>query len=125
MPKPIHNRPISRYSAAPDGRITTPPGSPKILIHVRRGRFFAVYCNQPAKVLCVETKGKPQQAVDPRYLEFLSLISPQTSIKLVGRCGTSVDHMLAMQFDEPMNQDLHRVLMAHEIMLDEDWPDVE
>jgi len=30
-----------------------------------------------------------------------ALISPQTSVKVVGGCGTSVTHMLAMAFDDP------------------------
>ena len=56
---------------------------------------------------------------------FLSLISPQTSIKVVGGYGTAVDHVLAMAFDDPsMEDDLRRTLDAHEIVLDDEWPDI-
>jgi len=45
--------------------------------------------------------------------------------KLVGGYGTTVDHVLAMPFDDPlMDDDLCRVLSAHEIVLDGDWPDI-
>ena len=108
-----------------DGRITVPPGSPKILIHTRQGRCVGIYCDQPAKVLVVETQDNPRRAVHPLSLAMLSLISPQTSVKLVGRYGTSVDGVLAMAFDDPaMDDDLRRVLNAHEIVLEDDWPDV-
>ncbi|MGO9108209.1 MAG: hypothetical protein ACLP9L_03155 [Thermoguttaceae bacterium] len=54
-----------------------------------------------------------------------AMMSPQTSVKVVGACGTSVAHMLAMPFDDPtMDDDLCRVLDAHEIVLGEEWPDV-
>jgi hypothetical protein len=53
------------------------------------------------------------------------MVSPQTSAKLVGSYGTAVNHVLAMAFDEPsMDDDLRRVLDAHEIMLDGEWPDI-
>ncbi len=50
---------------------------------------------------------------------MLSIISPQTSAKLVGGYGTAVDHVLAMAFD-----DLRRVLDSHEVVLDGEWPDI-
>ena len=54
-----------------------------------------------------------------------AMISPQTSAKLAGGYGTSVDHVLAMAFDDPsMDDDLCRVLNAHEIVLGEEWADV-
>ncbi len=34
-----------------------------------------------------------------------SLISPQTSAKMVGGCGTAVDHVLAMAFNDPSMDD--------------------
>ena len=53
------------------------------------------------------------------------MISPQTSTKLVEGYGTSIDRVLAIAFDNPtMDDDLRRVLNAHEIVLDEEWPDV-
>jgi hypothetical protein len=56
---------------------------------------------------------------------MLSMISPQTSVKLVGGYGTAVDHVLRMGFDDPwMDDDLRRVLDAHEVLLDREWPDV-
>jgi hypothetical protein len=56
---------------------------------------------------------------------MLSMISPQTSDKVVGGYGTAVDHVLAMAFDDPsMDDDLYRTLNAHEIVLGDDWPDV-
>ncbi len=79
----------------PDGSITRPPGSPKILIHSRRGRCVGIYCDQPAKVLCVETEDDPRRAVQPSYQTTLPMTSPQSSVKLVGGYGTAVDHGLA------------------------------
>jgi hypothetical protein len=56
---------------------------------------------------------------------MLSIISPQTSAKVVGGYGTAVDHVLAMAFNDPsMDDDLRRVLDAHEVVLDGEWPDV-
>jgi hypothetical protein len=43
-----------------------------------------IYCDQPAKVLCVETCGGRQFASNPQHLAVVSLISPQTSVKVVG-----------------------------------------
>ena len=102
-----------------------PPGSPKILIHTRQGRCVGIYCDQPAKVLIVETQDDIQRAVHPSCLAMLSMISPQTSVKVVGGYGTTVDHVLAMAFDDPsMDDDLCRVLEAHETVLGGEWPDV-
>ena len=51
-----------------------------------------------------------------------AIISPQTSVKVVGGCGTSVDRMLAMAFDDPsMDADLREILTAHEIVLSKEW----
>jgi hypothetical protein len=56
---------------------------------------------------------------------MLSIISPQTSSKLVGGYGTAVDHVLAMAFnDRSMDDDLRRTLDAHEVVLEGEWPDV-
>jgi hypothetical protein len=56
---------------------------------------------------------------------MLSIIDPQKSIKLVGGYGTSVGHVLAMAFGDPdMDDDLRQVLEAHEVVLDDDWPDI-
>ena len=55
-----------------------------------------------------------------------AIISPETSVKVVGSRGTSVAHMLAMAFDDPsMDADLRDALAAHEIVLGEEWADVE
>jgi hypothetical protein len=114
-----------REFTTPDGLITVPAGSPKIVIHTRQGRCVGIYCDQPAKVLCVETQGDPRRAVHPSSLAVLSMVSPQTSTKLVGGYGTAVDHVLAMAFDDPwMDDDLRQVLNAHEVVLDGEWPDV-
>jgi hypothetical protein len=44
---------------------------------------------------------------------------------VVSSCGTAVDHVLAMAFDDPsMDDDLRRALNAHEVVLDGEWPDV-
>ena len=52
------------------------------------------------------------------------MISPQTSVKVVGGYGTSVSYMLAMAFDDPsMDADLRETLDAHEIVLGEPWTD--
>ncbi len=47
------------YIATPEGSLTTLPGSPKILIRTRQGRCVGICCDQPAKVLCVETQDAP------------------------------------------------------------------
>jgi hypothetical protein len=121
MPKSATKRPHG-YIATPDGLLTTPPGSPKFLSHTRSGRCVGIYCDQLAKVLVVETQDNPGRAVDPSYLAKLAMISPQTSAKLVGGYGTSVDHVLAMAFDDPtMDDDLCRALNAHEIVLGGKW----
>ncbi len=48
--------PARRELTTPDGLITVPPDSPKILIHTRLGKCVGIYCDQPAKVLMVETQ---------------------------------------------------------------------
>ena len=117
--------PARREFTTPDGLITVPAGSPKILIHTRRGKCVGIYCDQPAKVLCVETQDDPRRVVHPSNLAMLSMICPQTSIKVVGGYGTAVDHVLAMAFDDTsMDDDLCRVLEAHEVVLGDKWPDV-
>ncbi len=114
-----------REIVTPDGSLTTPPDSPKILIHTRQGRCVGIYCDQPAKVLCVETEDDPRRAVQPACLAMLAMVSPQTSAKLVGGYGTAVDHVLAMAFDDPwMDDDLRRVLDTHEVVLDGEWPNI-
>jgi hypothetical protein len=113
------------YLTTPEGSLTTPPGSPKVLIHTRRGRCVGIYCDQPAKVLFVETQDDPRRAVHPSNLAMLSVISPQTSVKVVDGYGNAVDHVLAMAFDDPsMDDDLRRVLNAHEVVLDGEWREV-
>ncbi len=82
--------------------------------------------DQPAKILEVETREKPKYISDPRNLAFLSMISPPTNVKVVGSRGTSVAHTLAMALDDPsMDEDLHETLAAHEIVLKDDWADLE
>ena len=50
---------------------------------------------------------------------MLTTLSPQTSVKLVGGHGTTVDHVRAMAFDDStMGDDLRRILDAHGIVLD-------
>ena len=116
---------VRRKITTPDGLITVPPDSPKILIHTRQGKCVGIYCDQPAKVLCVETEGDPRRTIHPSNLAMLSIISPQTSTKVVGGYGTAVDHVLAMAFDDPnMDDDLRRTLDAHEVVLDGEWLDV-
>lgn len=110
------------YITIPDGLLTTPPGSPRILIHTRHGKVVGIYCDQPAKVLVVETEDDPRRAV---HRAEILMISPQSSTKLVGAHGTTVDRVLAMAFDDPsMDGDLRQALAAHEIVLNEQWPDI-
>ena len=124
MPKSTAKRPDD-YIATTDGSLTVPPGSPKILIHTWQGKCGGIYCDQPAKVLVVETQDHPWRAVAPSCQPMLAMINPQRSTTLVGGCGTFVDHVLAMAFDDPaMDDDLCRVLNAHEIVLGGEWPDV-
>ena len=127
MPKRNDNHPsIVRHEiVTAEGFVTTPPDSPKIMIHVRRRKCVGIYCDHPAKVLVVETRGDPLRIVDPSYQATLAAISPQTSTKVVSGYRTSVDHVLAMPFDDPsMDRDLCRVLEAHEVVLDGAWPDI-
>jgi hypothetical protein len=127
MPKRTRNRPANtrRETVTPDGLITTPPGSPKILIQIRQGRCVGIYCDQPAKVLVVETQDDPRRTALPSYLAILATISPQTSAKLVGGHGTTVDHVLAITIDDPdMDDDLRQTLDAHEVVLDGEWQDI-
>ncbi len=53
------------------------------------------------------------------------MISPQTNTKLVGGHGTSLSHMLTMAFDDPTIDDLRKTLAAYEIVLGDNWADVE
>ena len=127
MSRRTRNRPAKHHRelTTPDGLITVPPGSPKILIHTRKGRCVGIYCDQPAKVLVIETQDDPRRAAHPANVAMLAMISPQTSVKLVGGHGTSVDHVLAMAFDDPsMDADLRQTLHAHEVLLDGKWPDI-
>ena len=114
-----------REFTTPDGLITVPPGSPKIMIHNRGGKCVGIYCDQPARVLCVETQDDPRRTVHPSHQAMLAMISPQTSAKMVGGYGAAVDHVLALAFDDPsMDDDLRRVPDAHEVVLEGEWPDV-
>ena len=120
MPKPY------AYITTATGALTTPPGSPKILIHKRQGKVVGIYCDQPAKILEIETQDSPKWASDPSHREFLSVICPQTSVKVGGGQVTSVLHVLAMALDDPtMDEDLRVALAAHEIVLEEEWADVK
>ncbi len=114
------------YITTATGVLTTPPGSPKILIHKRQGKVVGICCDQPAKILEVETHDSPNWATDPGHRGFLAVICPQTSVKVVGGRVTSVFHMLAMAFDDPtMDDDLRKTLDAHEVVLGDKWADVE
>ena len=67
-----------------------------------------------------------ERATDPGYLAFCSVICPKTSLKVLDGYGTSVAHMLTMAFDDPtVDGDLRTALTAHEIVLDQEWADVE
>ena len=73
----------------------------------------------------VEPQDDPRRVVQSSYQAMLAMISPQTSVKLVGGHGTSVNHVLAMPFDDPsMDDDLRQTLQPHEVMLDGKWPDI-
>ncbi len=54
------------YITTAAGALTTPPESPKILIHTRQGKVVGVYCDQPAKILEVETQDSPKRHWSPR-----------------------------------------------------------
>ena len=70
-----------------------------------------------------EPQDDPRPAV---HQAMPSMICPQTSVKVVGGRGTSVAHILAMALDDPsMDWDLRETLAAHEIVLEEEWADVE
>ena len=55
------------YIATSDGLLTTPLGSPKILIHTRQGKVVGIYCDQPANVLVVETPDDPRRGRPPNH----------------------------------------------------------
>ena len=97
MSKRTRSQPSSvrREITTPDGLITVPPGSPKILIHTRQGRCVGIYCDQPAKVLVVETQDDPLRTVHPSYQATLSMVSPQTSAKVVGGFSDAVFSVVA------------------------------
>ena len=63
---------------------------------------WAIYCDQPAKILVVASQTGSRRTVRA----MPTMISLQTGIK-VGGYGTTVDHVLAMAFDDPsMDDDL-------------------
>src|ERR1022692_3459751 len=98
------------YLATPNGLLTTPPDSPKILIHARQGKSVGIYCDQPAKVLMVETR---DDARHPVHQATPSMISPA---KAVDGHATSIDRVLAMAFNDPtLDDDLRQNLAAYEI----------
>ena len=58
MPKSKTNQP-NDYITTPDGLITTPPDSPKILIHTRQGRVVGIFatsqprfCRSSPRTIC-------------------------------------------------------------------------
>ena len=78
-----------------------------------------------ANSACVLHRSAWPNGLHPSYQAMLSIISPQTSAKVIGGYGTAVDHVLAMAFDDPdMDDDLRRTLDAHEVVLDGERPDV-
>ena len=126
----LHATPVGTGTVARIERIPMNERAEAAVIAWLRHRTTAynetiIYCDQPAKVLVVETQDGPRRTVHPSYQATLSIISPQTSAKVVGGYGTAVDHVLAMAFDDPsMDDDLHRVLNTHEVVLDGEWPDI-
>jgi len=55
-----------------------------------------------------------------------AMTCPQTSVKVVGGCGTSVAHMLVMALDDPsMDAEPREILTAHEIEIEEEWANGE
>jgi len=116
MRKSTTDRPYE-YIDNPDGSLVAPPLSPRILIHTRQGKVASIYCDHPAKILEVEPQDDPWRAVRQA---MPAMISPQTSVKVVGGFGTSVAHMLTMAFADPtMDADLRETLAANEIVLGE------
>ena len=45
------------------------------------------------------------------------MISPRTSVNVAGGCGTSVDRILTMAFDDATMDDIRETLATHEIVL--------
>ena len=69
---------------------------------------------------------QPKMDHGPRASAVLALICPQTSVKAIGGQVASVHHMLTMPFDDPsMDGDLRAALGSHEIVLGEEWADME
>jgi len=92
------------------------------MIHTRQGKVVGIYCDKPAKILVVESQDDPRRAV---HQAMPLMISPQTSTKLVGGHGTRIDRVLAMALnDSTMDDAPRRALKAHEIVLDEEWPNI-
>jgi hypothetical protein len=65
------------YITTATGSLTTPPGSPKILIHTRQGRVVGIYCDQPAKIIEVETQENPKRITAPSNVAFRSSSAPR------------------------------------------------
>jgi len=77
--------------------------------------------DQLAMILEVEPQDDPRRAVRQA---MPAMISPRTSVKVVGGFGTSVAHMLTMAFADPtIGADLRETLAANEIVLGEEWTD--
>jgi hypothetical protein len=113
------------YILTTTGALTTASGSPKILVHTRGGKVVGIYCDQPAKILEIETQDNRRYVTSPRSQAFVAAVCPQTTLKVVGGYGTSMHHMLAMAFDDPsMDEDLRHALEAHGIELEQEWADV-
>jgi len=62
----------------------------------------------------------------PASIRSFFRLCPQTSVKVVGGCGTSVAHTLAMTLDErTMDDDLGETPATHEIEIGHEWADVD
>jgi hypothetical protein len=75
-----------REFTTPDGLIAVPAGSPKIVIHTRQGRCVGIYCDQPAKVLVVETQDDPRRTAHPKTARRLPQPSPWLRMPAMSLC---------------------------------------
>ena len=74
-------RPGAVYIVTSDSALTTPLGGPKINIYSRQGKVAAVCCDQPAKILEVETQDDPRRAEKARPAPTSPLVIDPTQAR--------------------------------------------
>ncbi len=84
----------------------------------------------PIGILWFDTPEKITKAQSIELCAMIRQLQPDCIVNArignrLGDYGTTVDHVLAMAFDDPtMDDDLRETLAGHEIVLGEEWPDI-